>query len=119
VFLRRLISEKKKNPDGSQKAVGRAAGCRGNPCFASCQAFLSNDKNAEFVTQTNFLSEYGLQTVHPLFSLMSASGKEKSSQKRNRVWGVSPVATGEEGSAPSTAPPFEKGGRKPFAAGAS
>jgi len=69
-------------------------------------------KNAHLVTQTNFIAENGLQLVHPLFSLMSASGKEKSSQKRNRVWAVSPVATGEEGSAPSTAPPFEKGGRK-------
>ncbi|MBQ8339238.1 MAG: hypothetical protein IJY16_02210, partial [Clostridia bacterium] len=37
--------------------------------------------------------------------------KEKSYQKRNAE-NVSPSAEGEEGSAPSTAPPFEKGGRK-------
>ena len=38
----------------------------------------------------------------------------KKSTKRNAVGEVSLVAASEEGCAPSTAPPFEKGGRKLF-----
>jgi len=44
-------------------------------------------KNAHFDKQTSFIAKNSLQTAYPLFSLMSASGKEKSLQKRNRVWG--------------------------------
>ena len=33
-------------------------------------------------------------------------------KKKSAERGVSPLARGEEGYAPSTAPPFEKGGRK-------
>jgi len=47
------------------------------------------------------------------FSLQKEA-QRKSYQKETPIRGISPVATGEEGSAPSTAPPFEKGGRKLF-----
>jgi hypothetical protein len=42
----------------------------------------------------------------------SHSGKYMLAQ--NITPRFSPLARGEEGYAPSTAPPFEKGGRKPF-----
>ena len=52
-----------------------------------------------------------VQICYPTFSLQEGGAKKKFA-KRNAERGVSPLARGEEGYAPSTAPPFEKGGRK-------
>ena len=71
-------------------------------------ALWSEKKKRVVGLQTRF----GVLLDYPLFSLMSASGKEKSSQKRNRDLRISRSAEHDEGSAPSTAPPFKKGGRK-------
>jgi len=46
---------------------------------------------------------------------LQAEGAKKKLSKRNAEKRVSPSAKGEEASAASTAPPFEKGGRKRFA----
>ena len=43
---------------------------------------------------------------------MQEKGAKKKFAKRNAEREISPLARGEEGYAPSTAPPFEKGGRK-------
>ncbi len=48
-----------------------------------------------------------------LFLLTKKAQKKKLSKKKSaEKQGFSPSAEGEEGYAPSTAPPFEKGGRK-------
>jgi len=52
------------------------------------------------------------------FFFSDHEAKRKSLAKRNANERISPVATGDEGYAPSTAPPFEKGGRKLSAAAA-
>jgi len=55
------------------------------------------------------------KTAYNLFTRFFFSdhkAKRKSLAKRNANWGISPVATGDEGYTPSTPPPFEKGGRK-------
>ena len=38
--------------------------------------------------------------------------RKRTHKKKRRKKNISPSAEGEEGYAPSTAPPFEKGGRK-------
>jgi len=43
---------------------------------------------------------------------LQKEGAKKKFTKRNADKGISPSADSEEGYAPSTAPPFEKGGRK-------
>jgi hypothetical protein len=48
-----------------------------------------------------------------LFSLAKKAQREKLGKRESAEIGISPVATGEEAYAASTAPPFEKGGRKP------
>jgi len=46
------------------------------------------------------------------FSFGVVGAKEKANKKKSAVRGISTSAKVEEGYAPSTAPPFEKGGRK-------
>ena len=46
------------------------------------------------------------------FSFARKGTKEKAWQKENAEKEISPSAEGDKGSAPLTAPPFEKGGRK-------
>ena len=53
------------------------------------------------------------QSRYSTFSLQEKGAKKKLT-KRNAVREISTSAEVEEGYAPSTAPPFEKGGRKPF-----
>jgi len=69
---------------------------------------MSADKpycqNDSSLNSTNLLATFSLQK----------EAQRKSYQKETPIRGISPVATGKEGSAPSTAPPFEKGGRKLF-----
>jgi hypothetical protein len=52
--------------------------------------------------------------MHKLVSrfFFARKRRKEKANKKNRRKGVSPSADGEEGCAPSTAPPFEKGGRK-------
>ena len=53
-------------------------------------------------------------TLLAAFLFASRRRKEKSYQKRNAEREIATSAEVEEGYAPSTAPPFEKGGRKLF-----
>ena len=51
---------------------------------------------------------------HPLSAFSLATQAQRKSSQKETPQEISPSADGDEGSAPSTAPPFEKGGRKLF-----
>ena len=59
-----------------------------------------------------YLSNKSIKNSLAAFSFGDVGAKEKALKKKSAELGISRVATREEASAASTAPPFEKGGRK-------